>query len=280
MTGTRRGTPAAMAPRLRPLRGASGPAVRRWRRAIAACAALCLAGSVAATAAGAEAPGCRVTAFEGVDYTVCTARAGRDDLRLWHSDAEGRLYGGFAPLDRALAQEGRRLLFAMNGGMYHDDRAPVGHYVEDGREMAPLVTSDGPGNFGLLPNGVFCLTARRAAVIETGVFAARRPECRFATQSGPLLVIDGRLHPRFLPRSDSRHVRNGVGVAADGVTVHLAISGEPVNFHTFGRFFRDGLGTPDALYLDGKVSRLWAPRIGRADPGFPIGPILGVAVPR
>ena len=32
-----------------------------------------------------------------------------------------------------------------------------------------------------------------------------------------------------------------------------------VNFHDFGRLFRDRLGVPNALYLDGKVSRLHAP---------------------
>jgi uncharacterized protein YigE (DUF2233 family) len=160
----------------------------------------------------------------------------------------------------------------MNAGMYHPDLAPVGLLVESGATRAPVVTADGPGNFGLLPNGVFCVTATGFAVIESRRFAAAPPACRQATQSGPMLVIGGALHPRFLPGSTSRHIRNGIGVSADGGRAVLAISGRPVNF-------RDGLGLPDALYLDGQVSRLYAPGLGRSDWGFAMGPMLGLVLP-
>lgn len=235
----------------------------------------CAAALALLAAVPADAAQCRETTFESVPMTVCTADPASDDIRLWLRDARGTLYGTFSRLDAALAERGDRLVMAMNGGMYHPDRSPVGHYRDPQGEAQPLVTSDGPGNFGLLPNGVFCLTGDSAAVIQTGAFAAARPDCRFATQSGPMLVIGGRLHPRFLPDSDSRFLRNGVGVTAEGRVV-MAISDAPVNFHRFARFFRDGLGASDALYLDGKVSRLYAPELGRFDPGLPIGPILGV----
>ncbi len=124
--------------------------------------------------------------------------------------------GQFGAIDAMLAEDGAQLAFAMNAGMYHADRAPVGLYIENGTEIAPLVASAGPGNFGLLPNGVFCIRETRADVIETLDFAADPPACTFATQSGPMLVIDGKLHPRFLVDSDSRHVRNGVGTSVDG----------------------------------------------------------------
>jgi uncharacterized protein YigE (DUF2233 family) len=265
--------------RARGIRGA-GPGRTLARLAGAGLLWLGLAAPPGGAASDPEAPGpCRALVHDGASYTVCTFRADRDDIRLWHSDGEGALLGSFRAVDTLLRGEGRRLAFAMNGGMYHDDRAPVGHFVAEGVERARLVEGDGPGNFGLLPNGVFCWGAGRAAVLETGAYAADRPDCRYATQSGPMLVIDGALHPRFLPASDSVHIRNGVGVAADGVTVHFAISEERVNFHAFARLFRDGLGVPDALYLDGKVSRLFAPGIGRADIGWPMGPIVGVAAP-
>ncbi|MFC3119046.1 phosphodiester glycosidase family protein [Jhaorihella thermophila] len=173
-----------------------------------------------------------------------------------------------------------RLAFAMNAGMYHDDRSPVGHYVEDGQEQMRVIPNAGPGNFGLLPNGVFCIRAGRADVIETRRYLVERPACTHATQSGPMLVIDGELHPRFLPDSTSRHIRNGVGTSADGRRVVFAISEGTVTFHEFGRLFRDGLGLPNALYFDGKISRLYAPGIGRNDVGFAMGPIVGVVEPR
>jgi uncharacterized protein YigE (DUF2233 family) len=238
---------------------------------LAALAALLLP----ASAAGTE---CTALSHEGRGYTVCEARAG-DDLRLFLSAPDGRPYGTFGRIDRALAAEGRRLAFAMNAGMYHPDRRPVGLYLDPAGEAAPLVTAPGPGNFGMLPNGVFCIGEDRFAVVESRRFAETRPACRYATQSGPMLVIGGELHPRFLVDSDSRFVRNGVGVSADGATAYLAISDRPVTFHEFARLFRDVLGTPDALYFDGRISRLHAPVIGRSDAGFPMGPVIGLVAP-
>lgn len=241
----------------------------RWARRLALGLAV-LAGPALAD--------CRNDSFEGISYTACSFDPRSADMRLFHRDAEGAVYGQFVTLRRALEAEGYRLIAAMNGAMYHPDLDVVGYYVENAEEIAPLVTRAGPGNFGLLPNGVFCLSEGRAAVIETRRFAQARPACTHAMQSGPLLVENGALHPRFLPGSDSRFIRNGVGVRADG-TVVWAITSTPVNFHRFARLMRDALGTPDALYVDGKVSRLYAPQLGRADFGFPVGPILGVVAP-
>ncbi|MFP4274873.1 MAG: phosphodiester glycosidase family protein, partial [Paracoccaceae bacterium] len=127
-----------------------------------------------------------------------------------------------------------------------------------------------------LPNGVFCISEGRARVIETRRFAAEAPACRYATQSGPMLVLDGALHPRFLPDSSSRFIRNGVGTDDAGERVVFAISEQPVSFDEFGRLFRDVLGLRQALYLDGSVSRLHAPALGRSDFGRAMGPVVGV----
>ena len=220
---------------------------------------------------------CRDTRFEKASYTICEVAAG-EDLRLFHSGPDGA-YGSFRNVDAALEAEGKTLGFAMNAGMYHRDLAPVGLYVEDGVEVSKLVTRDGPGNFGLLPNGVFCI-GDGFRVVESRAFKADRPDCRYATQSGPMLVIKGELHPKLLPGSDSTYVRNGVGVSADGQRAVFAVSNDAVNFHAFARFFRDELGLPDALYFDGNISRLYAPSLGRHDGGFPMGPIVGTVVPR
>ena len=226
----------------------------------------------------ASAATCRDTSFDGADYTLCEVTL-TDDLRLFHAAPDGEAFGSFTKLKTALEGEGKTLGFAMNAGMYHRDLAPVGLYIEEGLEKSPIVTSDGPGNFGLLPNGVFCW-GDSFRVIESRRFKADRPACRFATQSGPMLVLNGDLHPKLLPGSDSTYVRNGVGVSADGTRAVFAISDDRVNFHTFARLFRDELGLSDALYFDGNISRLYAPELDRHDAGFPMGPIVGTVVPK
>jgi uncharacterized protein YigE (DUF2233 family) len=240
--------------------------------------ALLLALGLAAPPASAAVT-CSQVDHAGAGFTICEVDASEADIRLFLNDAEGAPLGQFSAVDRALETEGRRLVFAMNGGMYHEDRAPVGHYVEGGEERMRVIESAGPGNFGLLPNGIFCIREGRADVIETRRFAADPPACRYATQSGPMLVIDGALHPRFLADGTSTYIRNGVGTSADGQRVVFAISDVPVNFHTFGTLYRDTLGLPNALFLDGNISRLYAPQIGRNDFGFRMGPIVGVTVP-
>lgn len=230
---------------------------------------------LALLAAPAPAATCGDVAYDGHSYTLCEVDPAVEDLRLFHTGPDGNPYGSFRAIEQAVGP----LSFAMNAGMYHEDLSPVGLYVENGVEAMRLVSNPGPGNFGLLPNGVFCVGDGRADVIETLAFAARAPACRHATQSGPMLVIDGALHPRFLPESTSRNIRNGVGTSADGRRVVFAISNDAVTFHEFGRLFRDGLGLPQALYLDGRVSRLHAPALGRSDGGFAMGPIVGVVDP-
>jgi uncharacterized protein YigE (DUF2233 family) len=219
---------------------------------------------------------CRDTGFEGVPYAVCEIDPHRHAVVLARADGNGKPYGSLQAFDTVVTAKGAPVLLAMNAGMYHKGLGPVGLFVEDGRQETPLNTAEGEGNFFLKPNGVFFVRPDGSAgVLETGAYAAAHPDVAYATQSGPMLVIDGAIHPRFEENGSSRYIRNGVGVRADG-TVVLAISRSPVSLGSFARLFRDRLSCPNALFLDGAISSLSDGErtlIGGKDP---VGPILAV----
>jgi len=227
--------------------------------------------------AGAASAGeaCRRVQHLGDGYIVCTYDPAVDDIQLFQNDRSGKPYGSFRALEIDLRQDRIYVRFAMNGGMYLDDQSPVGLFVENGRERKSINTNKGWGNFHLLPNGIFYLLPGRAGVMESKAFAASGIKPFYATQSGPMLVIGGKLHPSFLADSTSLKIRNGVGVAADGRVV-FAISDGPVRFHDFATLFRDDLSCANALFLDGSISSLDIPEWQRRDSLFPLGPIIAV----
>lgn len=215
---------------------------------------------------------CRQTRSEGETYTVCIVDLRRERVRLFWLGPDGAPYTSLSSLGRA---QGAKLSFAMNAGMYDQDQAPVGLYVEEGREMKRVSTANGPGNFHLKPNGVFYVKGERAGVLDTSRYLKAKLKPDFATQSGPMLVIDGKIHPKISEDGPSQKVRNGVGVRDDGRTAMFAISERPVSFGAFARLFKDDLGCRNALFLDGSVSSLYAPGLGRSDMSRPLGPMVG-----
>jgi len=219
---------------------------------------------------------CRAVTHEGSDYTVCEVNLQRDVVKFFWKRADGQPYGYLSALPQSLGEHSGRLLFAANAGMYHPDYRPVGLYVENGRELVRANTKAGPGNFHMRPNGVLYVSAESAGVLETGSFLKQKPRADFATQSGPMLVINGRLHPRFARHSGSRKYRIGVG-SQDPSTLVFAISETEVSFGEFARLFRDRLQCKNALFLDGgSVPSLYSKELGRNGNLLPLGPMIGV----
>ena len=245
-----------------------------------------LAFLVAFAAEPALAEPCRSETFKDNAYIVCSFDLSKTDLRLFWRYADGAPFGTFTALSRYLAAEGQELQFAMNAGMYDEDYRPMGLYVEGGKELTPVnKTSLSPKirsvpNFFKKPNGVFYFGSAGAGVLTTEAFLAHRPKADFASQSGPMLVIDGAIHSAFIPGSSDRKERDGVGITSPTM-VHFAISQGTVNFYDFALFFRDRLGCQSALFLDGgSAPGLYAPELDRNDApshgGY--GPIIGVVV--
>lgn len=160
------------------------------------------------------------------------------------------------------------VLFAMNAGMYDAKYAPIGYTVIDGQQIRALNLKNGGGNFHLMPNGVFWWDTSGYHITESHKMATRLAaglKPKYATQSGPMLVIDGKIHPSFDPQSTSAKLRNGVGVCQDG-HVKFVISDTWVSFYQFAELFKNNLHCDNALFLDGgTASALYSANLDRTD---------------
>ena len=230
------------------------------------------ADDAAANQSAASASPCTMTDFEGIPLTHCVADPARHRIAVAHSSSDDQPYGSLAAM--AAAEQADDIAFAMNGGMFDPDGLPLGYYVESGERLSELDRGDGLGNFYLKPNGVFYGTGGNWRIRTADSFYSTvsvRPS--FGTQSGPMLVINGELHPEIQDNGPSKLIRNGVGVDAEG-KAHFVISETPLSFGQLARFFRDELSTPNAIYLDGNISALWDPAQNRTDDRGAIGPMI------
>ncbi|MES2903160.1 MAG: phosphodiester glycosidase family protein [Pseudomonadota bacterium] len=212
---------------------------------------------------------CRIEIFEQSRFTVCDP--GDGELRLIAAGKDAIPKRAFAELMADFPAD--RIAFAMNAGMFDDNGRPIGLTMIDGIQLRAINLRDDGGNFHLKPNGVFVVRRDGSPSVVTSEAFARSEDIAFATQSGPMLVIDGAIHPKFDPDGQSRFIRNGVGIAPNGSALFV-ISNEVVSFGKLARFFRDHLKTRNALYFDGSVSSLWDPANGRMDAGVPLGPMI------
>ena len=218
--------------------------------------------------------------FDNVHYRVVTIDTAKAGLDLhWRDPATGKPFASIHALQQWGAAHGRQLLFAANAGIYDAQGEPLGLYVENGKALKPLNTAHGnpaSGNFSLLPNGVFAIDAQgHASVRTTADFAAAHAQPRWATQSGPMLVIDGKINPNFDAGSDSTKWRSGVCAPRPDEAVFV-VSTAPVNFHEFALLFRDKLGCRNALYLDGTLSQIYVDGDYYGAPAFMVKPYAGM----
>lgn len=216
---------------------------------------------------------CRQVIFENTPLTDCIAIPERHRIATALAGPQGN-FGSLAEF--AKGRDPKTIAFAVNAGMFDEAGDPIGYFVQGGERTKELNTADGEGNFHMKPNGVFFGTGDKWEIRTSDDFlknVSDRPD--FGTQSGPMLVIDGKLHPEIRDDGPSRTIRNAVGVDEKG-RAHFVISAAPISFGKLARFYRDALGVKNALYLDGSVSQLWNPATERIDGGAPIGPILVV----
>ncbi|ADO71059.1 phosphodiester glycosidase family protein [Stigmatella aurantiaca] len=220
----------------------------------------------------------RRIAYRGNTYDTYEVDLTQSKLRFYFQQPDGTPFSSLGNLRGWLQGRGKRLVFATNAGMFTPARRPVGLYVEDGREFVGLNTQEEAGNFFLKPNAVFFVTETGAGILESSAYAAHPPaKVLYATQSGPALLLHGQMHPAF--REGSRNLsprRSGVGIVTP-TRVVFAMTQQAVNLHEFASFFRDQFGCQDALYLDGVVSRMYLPALGRDELDGDFGAMIAIS---
>ena len=91
-----------------------------------------------------------------------------------------------------------------------------------------------------------------------------------------MLVLNGKIHPRISAAGISEKIAQRRRRRCRRRWSVFAISNQPVTFYRFASLFRDALHCDNALFLDGSVSALYAPNLGRNDFTLPMGPMVGV----
>ena len=207
----------------------------------------------------------------------------KQELVLGHVNIIGRRFQpNSLDMARAYLEElGSPPLMITNGGMFTTSFSPEGLFINEQKELARIDTS-GPKNvtlnFYLMPNGVFYSEKGKYHIQTTKAFnslyKSQKISPRFATQSGPMLVVNSKHHPSFNYGSTNRKLRSGVGIMANGNVVFLISENHRTNFFQFATIFKDVFNCPNALFLDGEISQMQfskrLPRSGR------FGPILAV----
>ena len=208
------------------------------------------------------------------NYISYEADLKKQTVKLYWKDEKDQPFRSIGRLRSWVESRGQKLVFAMNAGMYKPGNTPLGLFIQEYRQLVPLDASFGSGNFYLKPNGVFYTTRDKKAFIQTTENFRSSTDIQFATQSGPMLLINGKIHPSFKRGSKNLNIRNGVGMLPGGKVI-FAMSVEEVNFYDFAKYFMD-LGCIDALYLDGLVSRTYLPERQWMQTDGDFGAIIGV----
>jgi len=215
--------------------------------------------------------------FRKNTFDVVKVDLRKTPLEFFWKNKNGQLIRSLKNLKSVVADQNKELLFAMNAGMYQRDRNPQGLYIENGKTIKPLDTlQNGYGNFYLQPNGVFSVNNQKAEVTPSLIFNKKNKKPEWATQSGPMLLINKKVHPAFKEGSSHLNIRNGVGIISEHEIV-FAISHKEVNLFDFAMLFKEKLNCTNALYLDGFVSRAYIPQLKRNDLDGDFGVMIGIS---
>ncbi|MEM6263131.1 MAG: phosphodiester glycosidase family protein [Bacteroidota bacterium] len=220
-----------------------------------------------------------VDSFRSYRFYACALDPQKVSVQL-HNKRKPKGTHTFASIAAEAEASGKSLMFAMNAGMFEPNHLAKGLLVIEGKTRHKIDTATkGYGNFYMQPNGIFALdTSGTAYVVTTQAYDTLTDSVKiqFATQSGPMLLVDGEINSHFNDGSPNRYIRNAVGVTPDNELV-FAISERPVTFFELTSFMVRQ-GCVNALYLDGAISQAYFAdlKVGSIEAGNRLGPIISI----
>ncbi len=182
---------------------------------------------------------CRTINYRDQNFDTYIVDLSKSNLSFNSKTKSGKIIKTLTNFKKYLSSQKKELIFATNGGMFRPNFNPVGLYIENSKELFPVNLKKGSGNFFLKPNGIFYINKwKGAGIIESSNYYKIKGKVKYATQSGPLLLINGVVHKKLSENSPNKYIRSGVGII-NKKTVVFIISKKPVNFYDLAMLFKE-----------------------------------------
>ncbi len=137
-------------------------------------------------------------------------------------------------------------------GFYDNGGNHIGLLQKEGQQISGIdIASSGKGNFYLVPNGVLSFDSLTIQITESKEYNTRTLQEENSIQSGPLLIMNGKLHPKLNLFSPNKHGRSAIcTITQNNERFILFVTAlDPVNMYTFSVLIKQRFNCDFALLV-------------------------------
>lgn len=168
-------------------------------------------------------------------------------IKMYWKDKKGIPYMTF----ERLLKSNKNIVFITGVGKFSGAFTSMGLYIENGQLLHPIKTVQNTKvNLEIQPSGVFQINASGASIEPLQAKRAYKNAIG-AIQSGPMLVVDGRINAALPNRT--KVLRNGVGIKKDGKVYFACFE---ASMREFAEHFQKE-GCLNALILESDHPDIW-----------------------
>ena len=141
--------------------------------------------------------------------------------------------------------------FAITASIVDSVCYPLGLFINNYKINNEINLATGTGNFYLTPNGYFATDPNHFIISESKKYN-KNVNYNTAIQSGPLLLLNGKINSNFDKNSKNTNIRCGVGIYNTNNVDYLIFvkSITPVTFYEFANLFLTKYDCKNALCLE------------------------------